>query len=140
MVNQEKKRYKHRRSYPCLFKLAMALFYAKLSSCDVERCFSLAGRVITKDRARLHKNNVRTLMILRERFSNFSYYKTQPISVADLQDDLNLDWDEDEHEFDDEIIPESSDDTTSEDEYSIKEILMESSATADYIRDGRSFR
>ncbi|CEP60768.1 putative transposase of the Rover4 hAT-like DNA transposon [Lachancea lanzarotensis] len=63
--------------FPRLFKLAMSLFYTKISTCDVERCFSLAGRVMQKDRKRLVEKNVRTSMVLRDRFHKFNFYKNR---------------------------------------------------------------
>ncbi|QLL34121.1 hypothetical protein HG536_0F04470 [Torulaspora globosa] len=99
--------YDHRHTYPMLFKLAMSLFYTKFTSCDVERCFSLAGRVVRKDRARLSHNNIGTLMILRDRFSNFGFYNGGLVSDAILDDDdfdINLDDSDHEREDSDDAI------------------------------------
>lgn len=97
----------NRRNYPSLFKLAMSLYYTKISSCDVERCFSLAGRVVRKDRARLNHRNVRTLMLLRDRFSNFGFYKHSPILMQDSDDETDLDFDAAENDSED-YLSESS--------------------------------
>ncbi|QLG73540.1 hypothetical protein HG535_0F00500 [Zygotorulaspora mrakii] len=90
----------NRCKYPSLFKLAMSLLYTKVSSCDVERCFSLAGRVVRKDRARLHYKNVQTLMLLRDRFSKFGFYKPSPILVLDSENETDLDLDNENNDID----------------------------------------
>ncbi|SCU82889.1 putative transposase of the Rover4 hAT-like family [Lachancea mirantina] len=81
-----------RAAYPRLFKLAMSLFYTKITTCDVERAFSLAGRVMRKDRTRLNSTNMRTLMVLRDRFTQFGFYKSAPMmpgqSEIDFEEDL----------------------------------------------------
>ncbi|SCV02085.1 putative transposase of the Rover4 hAT-like family [Lachancea mirantina] len=68
--------------FPRLFKLAMSCFYTKISTCDVERCFSLAGRVMRKDRTRLTRKNVRTSMVLRDRFLKFDFYQCDTSSLT----------------------------------------------------------
>ncbi|QLQ82447.1 hypothetical protein HG537_0H02090 [Torulaspora globosa] len=80
--------YDHRHSYPTLFPLAMSLFYTKFTSNDVEKCFSITERL---DRP---YNDIATMMILRDRFSNFGLYKNglPSDSILDGDDfDMNLD-------------------------------------------------
>lgn len=78
----------------------MSLLYTEISSCDVERCFSLAGRVVRKDRARLHYKNVQTLMLLRDRFLKFGFYKPSPILVLDSENETDLDLDNENNDID----------------------------------------
>ncbi|SCU94239.1 putative transposase of the Rover4 hAT-like family [Lachancea sp. 'fantastica'] len=66
--------------YPRLFKLAMSLFYTKISTCDVKKCLSLADKVMQKKRKRSLGKDVRTSMVLRDRFQNFNFYKTNESS------------------------------------------------------------
>ncbi|CUS23744.1 LAQU0S11e03290g1_1 [Lachancea quebecensis] len=78
--------YERRSRFPKLFKLAISLFYTKLSSCEVEGAFSLAGRVMRKDRKRLTPSTLRTLMVLRDRFTRFDFYDKAPIELGELHD------------------------------------------------------
>ncbi|SCV01968.1 putative transposase of the Rover4 hAT-like family [Lachancea mirantina] len=77
--------FERRYRFPRLFKLAMCLFYTKISTCDVERTFSLAGRVMRKDRKKLHGKALTTLMTLRDRFVQFNFYKKN-VGKASFED------------------------------------------------------
>ncbi|SCU86786.1 putative transposase of the Rover4 hAT-like family [Lachancea mirantina] len=65
--------YERRQKYPKLFKLAISLYYTKLSACNVGECFSLAGTVMTKDSRRLKHVDFGTLLVLRDRFTKFGF-------------------------------------------------------------------
>ncbi|SCW03379.1 putative transposase of the Rover4 hAT-like family [Lachancea fermentati] len=101
--------YAHRQNYPQLFKLAISLFYTKLSTHDLEMCFSLPGRVMRRNGTG-HKT-FKTLVLLRDRFSKFGFFDQAPESpdgvtdhfddlmesealVSDGTDHLELDYDE----------------------------------------------
>lgn len=66
--------YDHRHTYPLLFKLAMSLFYTTFTTCDIERCCSIVGTAARSDWAGFSQDQIRTTMILRDRFLNFNFY------------------------------------------------------------------
>ncbi|CUS23148.1 putative transposase of the Rover hAT-like DNA transposon [Lachancea quebecensis] len=103
--------YERRQKYPMLFELAVSLLYTRLSACSIEQCFQLAAKVMRDDRKRLKYNNFKTLMVLRDRFTNFGFFDGQPsdpvFSDGDSDDLLAAE----DVALDDQNLPESGDDT-----------------------------
>lgn len=77
LANQDK--------YPTLFQLALSFFHTKLSTADVERCFSISKRVL-ENRFSLSSTNLKRTMILRNRLKCFGIgYNLQEISDIPLE-------------------------------------------------------
>lgn len=63
--------------YSNLFNLAMSLYHRKLSTADVERCFSISKRVL-ENRFSLSSTNLKRTMILRNRLKCFGLGNNSP--------------------------------------------------------------
>lgn len=84
--------------YPCLFELALSFHHTKLSTADVERCFSVSKRVL-ENRFSLSSTNLKRTMILRNRLKCFGMGQYLP-KVTDIpveqwiQDEETESWTE----------------------------------------------
>ncbi|SCV03201.1 putative transposase of the Rover4 hAT-like family [Lachancea mirantina] len=103
--------YQQRSRFPRLLPLAISLFYTKLSSCEVERTFSLASRVMRKDRTRLSARNFKSLMLLRDRFDRFGFYKRGPSALRDVCNEKYDIYEANDEELDPFELHPASDDT-----------------------------
>ncbi|SCV05731.1 putative transposase of the Rover1 hAT-like family [Lachancea nothofagi CBS 11611] len=80
--------------FPALCSLALSFFHTKISTADVERCFSISKRVL-ESRFSLASENLRRTMILRNRMKCFNIY-SEMLVAKDIAWDA---WTEDEEAF-----------------------------------------
>ncbi|SCU95654.1 putative transposase of the Rover4 hAT-like family [Lachancea sp. 'fantastica'] len=78
--------YKNRKKYKRLFPLAVSLFYTKLSSCEVEKTYPLASRFTKRGRGWLSSGTFRLLLLLRDRFDKFGFYKLGAMPLRNFFD------------------------------------------------------
>lgn len=79
--------YSRRSIYPNLFRLAIPLFYTKISTCGIERTFSISGKLMRKDRRSLGSANTKRTMLLRNRFANYGLYNRELEICTSVSDD-----------------------------------------------------
>ncbi|SCU86158.1 putative transposase of the Rover3 hAT-like family [Lachancea dasiensis] len=82
--------YDRRHIYPNLYRLAVPLLYTKISTCGIERTFSISGRLMRQDRRSLGSSNTKNLMLLRNRFTNFGLYDKEIELVPSSNSDDTL--------------------------------------------------
>lgn len=84
---------KNRERFPKLSILALSYYHVKLSTADVERCFSISKRAV-EGRYSLSSENLKRTIILRNRLKCFGFREklTRVTSLADPK------WEEEEIE------------------------------------------
>ncbi|CUS22779.1 putative transposase of the Rover hAT-like DNA transposon [Lachancea quebecensis] len=68
--------YDHRSAYPQLFKLAVALYYTKISVRGSERLFSAKESLRRRERQDIQNENLKRLVILRDRLKSFRFVRS----------------------------------------------------------------
>lgn len=68
--------YDHRSAYPQLFKLAVALYYTKISVRGSERLFSAKESLRRRERQNIQNENLKRSVILRDRLKSFRFMRS----------------------------------------------------------------